>query len=191
MKPLAYASWTLQQHERNYGATEMQALRVVWAIHHFRQYFYCHRCHVHTDHEALKSLLNTPHSSGKLARWGLSIQELDLIIHYKPGRSNQKADALSRSPCPIASGESEREERLVAAVGNTPPQSSAKDRDCSLESLQRDNPKLIPYFSYLEDGILPDDENESRELVLSRSQFEVIDGILYHVEKDKTLRYSS
>ena len=27
----------------------------------------------------------------------------------------------------------------------------------------------------------------ARELVLSRSQFEVIDGILYHVEKDKTL----
>ena len=79
------------------------------------------------------------------------------------------------------------EERLVAAVGSTPPQSSTKGGDCSLESLQRDNPKLIPYFSCLEDGILPDDENESRELVLFRSQFEVIDGILYHVEKDKAL----
>ena len=42
-------------------------------------------------------------------------------------------------------------------------------------------------FAYLEEGILPDDESESREIVLSRSQFEVIDGILYHVEKDKTL----
>ena len=28
------------------------------------------------DHEALKSLLNTPHPSGKLAHWGLATQEL-------------------------------------------------------------------------------------------------------------------
>ena len=34
-----------------------------------------------TDHEALKGLLNTPHLSGKLERWGLAIQELDLKIH--------------------------------------------------------------------------------------------------------------
>ena len=147
MKPLAHASRTLQQHEQNCGATEMEALGVVWAIRHFRQYLYGHRCHVHTDHEALKSLLNSPHPSGKLARWGLAIQELDLHIHYKPGRSNR-----------------------------------------SLGSLQRDDPKLIPHFSYLEDGILPDNESEARELVVSRDSFEVIDGILYHVEKDKTLR---
>ena len=37
------------------------------------------------DHEALKSLLNIPHFSGKLARWGLAIQELDLEICYRPG----------------------------------------------------------------------------------------------------------
>ena len=43
-----------------------------------------------TDHEALKSLLNTSHPSGKLAHWGLAIQELDLVI--------QSADALSRMP---------------------------------------------------------------------------------------------
>ena len=167
MKPLAYASQTLQQHEQNYGATEMEALGVVWAIRHFRQYVYGQCRHVHTDHEALKSLLNNPHPSGKLVRWGLAIQELDLHIHYKPGRSNQKADALFRSLCPTASGEGECEERLVAALGTAPPQSSSKGGDRSLGSLQRDDPKLIPYFSYLEDGILPDDKNEARELVLS------------------------
>ena len=112
---------------------------------------------------------------------------MDLHIHYKPGRTNQKADTLSRAPCPVASGEGECEERLVATVG-TIPQSFAKGGDRSLGSLQRDDPKLIPHLSYLEDGTLTDNESEARELVVSRDNFEVIDGILYHVEKDKTLR---
>ena len=55
---------------------------------------YGHTCNLYTDYEALKSLLNTPHPSGKLHWWGLAIQELDLHIHYCPGQLNQTADAL-------------------------------------------------------------------------------------------------
>ena len=50
---------------------------------------------MYTDHEALQALLNTPHPSGKLARWGMALQEMDLHLHYKP---DQKADTLSRTP---------------------------------------------------------------------------------------------
>ena len=59
--PIAYASRTLQPHKKNYGVTEFEALGVVWAVKHFHPYLYGHGCHVVTDHEALKSLLNTPH----------------------------------------------------------------------------------------------------------------------------------
>lgn len=90
--PIAYASRTLQPHERNYGVMELEALGVVWAVKHFRPYLYGHRYKVFTDHEALKSLLNTAHPSGKLARWGLVLQELDLEIRYA------NADSLSQSP---------------------------------------------------------------------------------------------
>ena len=96
VKPIAFASRTLQPHERNYGVTEMEALGVVWAVKQFRHCLYGHRCTVFTDHEALHSLLNTPHPSGKLARWGLALQELELQIQYRPGKHNANADALSR-----------------------------------------------------------------------------------------------
>ncbi len=185
-RPLAYASRTLQPHERNYAVTEMEALGVVWAIKHFRQYLYGHHCHVHTDHEALKSLLNSPHPSGKLARWGLAIPEVDLMIHYKPGRTNQKADALSRAPCGPETEESEFEQTIVAEVSASP-QSPAKGAERSLELLQREDSTLAPYFTYLEGDILPDDEAAARELALTKSQFEIVDGVLHHVEKDKTL----
>ena len=96
--PIAYASRSLQQHEKKYGATELEALGVVWSVKHFRHYLYGHKCIVYTDHEPLKSLLNTAHPSGKLARWGLALQEVDLTIHYRPGRINKAADSLSRFP---------------------------------------------------------------------------------------------
>ena len=35
VRPVAYASRTLQPHERNYGVMELEALGVVWAVKHF------------------------------------------------------------------------------------------------------------------------------------------------------------
>ena len=96
--PIAYASRTLQQHEKNYAVTELEALGIVWAIKHFYHYLYGHHYEVYTDHEPLIALLNTPYPSGKLARWGLILQDVDLVIRYRPGRKNAGADALPRLP---------------------------------------------------------------------------------------------
>ena len=68
IRPIAYANRSLQEHEKRYGVTELEGLGVGWAVKHFRPYLYGHQCDIYTDHEALKSLLNTPQPSGKLAR---------------------------------------------------------------------------------------------------------------------------
>lgn len=83
VRPITFARRTLQTHEKNYGVTEMEALAVVWAVKHFHPYLYGHACTVSTDHEALKSLLNTPHPSGKIARLGTGspkVRSLDQIL---------------------------------------------------------------------------------------------------------------
>ena len=67
---------------------------------HFTPYLYGHHCTIFTDHKALKSLLNTPQPSGKLARWGMALQELNLTIKLRSGKRNANADALSRYPLP-------------------------------------------------------------------------------------------
>ena len=98
VRPIAYGSRTLQQHKKKYGATELEALGVAWAVKHFCHYLYGRHYHVFTDYKPLKSLLNTPHSSGKLAHWGLALQEVDIVIHYRTDKSNVSADSLSHYP---------------------------------------------------------------------------------------------
>ena len=180
--PIAYASRTLQSHEKNYGISELEALAVVWATKHFRTYLYGHSCDVITDHEALQALLNTPHPSGKLARWGLALQELDLKIHYRPGRLNDRADALSRAPLEMDT--TNNEEKMVAAVETS--QLVAKDGD--LAERQRKDQSLNVIIQYLKDGTLPQPEKEAKELVLNKGQYVLIDDVLYHIAVDGTLR---
>ena len=102
VRPVAYASRSLLRHEGNYGITELEGLGVVWAAKHFRPYLYGHSGVVYTNHEALKSLLNTTQPSGKLARWGMALQELDLTILHRSGKANANADALSRCAQPTS-----------------------------------------------------------------------------------------
>ena len=161
---------------------------MVWAIRHFQPYLYGHACKVYTDHEALKSLLNTPHPLGKLALWGLSIQELDLEIHYRPGRTNQAADALSRhvtsndetlsgSLDPAKDGDETIHQLTTNDDENAESVASRQDSDVELKIIKQ----------YLLDNKLPDQEEKARELTLNKAQYEVIDNVLYHMEPDKTL----
>jgi len=188
--PIAFASRTLQKHEQAYGVTELEALGVVWAVKHFRPYLYGHTCNVYTDHEALKALLNTPHPSGKLARWGLAIQELDLRIHYRPGRANKVADALSRQLATSEDVYSEPTVRPKDGDGTVYQLTTTVDQTQVSETAERQDsdPQLVEMKKYLVKGELPLDEEKARQLVLSKPQFEIIDGVLYHLEADKSLR---
>ena len=53
---------------------------------------------LYSDHAVCTSLLNCSNPSPKLARWAMIVQEMDLTIKHRPGRSNSNADTLSRLP---------------------------------------------------------------------------------------------
>ncbi len=192
VRPIEYASRTLQLHERNYGISHLEVLGVVWAVKHFRHYIYGHRCTVYTDHEALKSLLNTPQPSGKLARWGMALQELDLDIQYRPGKTNARADALSRYPVSLLAEDcaKTRAPPLVAAVGVPLPSSQGgeSDAETTLGEKQLQDPQRGEIIRYLVDGELPAEDKRARELLLGQPGFTVLEGVLYRIERDKTLK---
>ena len=187
VRPIAYASRSLQPHEKNYGITELEGLGIVWAVKHFRPYLYGYPCDIYTDHEALKSLLNTPQPSGKLARWGMAIQELDLRILHRTGKSNANADALSRAPVEGTDKEAGSNGVPFGIIAAIKAGKTAVQED-GLSKRQRDDPKLFEVINFLEMGVLPEDEKRAKVLALTKSQYHMEGGVLYRLESDGTLR---
>ena len=91
-----YASRTLDEAQRNYATTEKELLSVVYAFEKFRQYLIGSRVIVHTDHAAIKYLMQKKDAKPRLIRWILLLQEFDIEIKDKRGVDNGVADHLSR-----------------------------------------------------------------------------------------------
>ena len=103
LMPVGYWSYALNEAERNYSATERECYAVVWAVTSLRPYLEGTRFTVRTDHDALRWLMSLTETSGRLTRWRLRLAEFDFTIVYRPGRTHQVPDALSRLVRPHAS----------------------------------------------------------------------------------------
>lgn len=98
-KPVAFASRALSPAERNYSASEREALSCLWACERWHFYLYGRRFKLITDHEALKTLLTTGgtgHRPLRLHRWADRLYQYLFDVQYRPGRNNVVADCLSR-----------------------------------------------------------------------------------------------
>ena len=95
---VAYGSRTLHHHERNFCATRLEMLALVEFIDHFRYYLLGRAFLVQTDHHALKWLMSFKQPEGQVARWLERLQEYNLDIENRSGKTHVSADALSRKP---------------------------------------------------------------------------------------------
>ncbi|XP_039306054.1 uncharacterized protein K02A2.6-like [Solenopsis invicta] len=93
---IAYASRTLNNAERNYSATELECLAVLWGIRRMRDYLEGYRFKVVTDHQSLRWLQKLDSPTGRLGRWAFELRQFDFEVQYRKGSLNKVADALSR-----------------------------------------------------------------------------------------------
>lgn len=96
--PIIYSSRALHGAEKNYGISKLELLAVVWALQLYRPYLLGSQFQVTviSDHSALPGLLKTKQPTGILARWIEILSEYNFTIVYRPGRTNQGPDFLSR-----------------------------------------------------------------------------------------------
>nr|GEW36573.1 putative reverse transcriptase domain-containing protein [Tanacetum cinerariifolium] len=95
-KVIAYASWQLKPHEKNYTTHDLELGAVVFALKIWRHYLYGTKCIMFTDHKSLQYVLNQKELNMRQRRWLELLAYYDCEIHYHPGKANVVADALSQ-----------------------------------------------------------------------------------------------
>lgn len=94
--PIAFASKTFTQGEKNKPVILKELTAIHWAIKYFRAYLYGHKFTVRTDHRPLVYLFGMKDPSSKLTQMRIDLEEFDFTIEYIKGKNNTGADALSR-----------------------------------------------------------------------------------------------
>ena len=97
---IAYASRTLSQSKARYPAHKLEFLAFKWALtDQFYEYLYGNSFAVYTDNNPSIYILTAAKLDACGQRWVSAIAPMNFILHYKPGRTNIDADALSRLTC--------------------------------------------------------------------------------------------
>ena len=118
LQPVHYISRTLSKPERNYGQTEKDALAVAWAKERFKMYLLgAPRFRMITSHKPLIPMFMraTAKLSPRVEKWVMSMQDVDYILEYMPGKDEQDPlDFLSRHP--LSETEEDETEAMVKAA---------------------------------------------------------------------------
>ena len=102
INPVAFASRTLNDAERNYAQIDREALSIIFAVKKWHKYISGRPFKVITDHKPLLGLFGEnkaipEHASARVQRWALILAAHSYSLEYKPGSTNE-ADVLSRLP---------------------------------------------------------------------------------------------
>ena len=99
-QPVAFASRSLSQTERQYAQIEKECLAIVFSCERFSQYLAGReKITVESDHKPLQSIFQKSILSApcRLQRMMLRLQRFNLEVKYKPGTKMYVADHLSRA----------------------------------------------------------------------------------------------
>ena len=102
-QPVAYASRSLREAEKNYAQIEREALSIVFGVKRFHQYLYGRKFVLVTDHQPLCKIFGEKEgvptlAAARMQRWALLLGAYQFSIQHIPGKQNVCADCLSRLP---------------------------------------------------------------------------------------------
>lgn len=113
-KPVAFASRSLSDAERNYAQIEKEALAITWACEKFSDYILGKKVLIETDHKPLVPLLGTKQLDclpPRVLRFRLRLARFDYDVTHVPGKLMYTADTLSRAPLALSDKDSTLQEQ--------------------------------------------------------------------------------
>uniref|UniRef100_A0A2N9EW19 Integrase catalytic domain-containing protein n=1 Tax=Fagus sylvatica TaxID=28930 RepID=A0A2N9EW19_FAGSY len=78
-QPIYYVSRTLKDAESRYPGAEQSCLALIYASQRLRHYFLAHKVQLMTKSHPIRSLLQRPVLSGRLAQWFLQLLQYEII----------------------------------------------------------------------------------------------------------------
>src|SRR5450759_1071916 len=179
--------------EKNYTTTERECLPIIYACKKFRHYLLGYDVVFHTDHDAIRHLVNKADLSGRIARWIMLLQEFQYTIKVKPGLGNKNVDFLSRLE-EAAVVESIRDdfpdeylfaiEELGGPVQEPVPQPVTEPvpEPVSNQAARSNEEGYLEICRYLKEGILPPgDKLKQRMFMVKTRPYTLIQDVLYKV----------
>ena len=154
--------------------TEKEVLVGVHSLNKSRNYITGYKTFVHTNHAAIKYLMNKIDVNVRTIRWLLLLQQFDLTIFDEPAKENVVVDFLSRVNFPAG------EEGMVGD----------KLLDEHLFSILVLSPWFVDIANYLVSAQFPPNlsSKEKRKIVRKRTPFTWIGSNLFKHALDQILR---
>ena len=82
--PVAYGSWALTAHEKNYHSTKLEFLVLKWAITaHFKEYLLYQPFLVRTDNNPLTYIMTTPNLDATGHWWAGALAKFNFWLEYQ------------------------------------------------------------------------------------------------------------
>jgi hypothetical protein len=159
--PVAFFSKRMAPAECNYEIYDKELLAIIRCFEEWRPDLEGSELPVQvlTDHKSLEYFMTTKRLTRRQARWAEFLADYHFQITYRPGRDNQKADALTRRPGDRPEGDQDdRQKEMIRTI--LTPDKIHPDVKCELQ------------ISYLEGEEDSAKEQESLREKLTRAQAE-------------------
>ena len=114
---VAYGSWQLKNHERNYPTHDMKLAAIVFALKIWCHYLYGEQFEVFSDHKSLKYFFTQRDLNMRQRRWMEYLEDYDFTLQYHLGKENVVADALSRKSRGVLASVASRDWQMLEVVG--------------------------------------------------------------------------
>ena len=94
---VAYGSWVLTTHKKNYHSTKLEFLALKWAVtEHFKEYLLYQPFLVKTDNNLFTYIMTTPNLDATGQQWVSALAKYDFWLEYQKGPDNAVVDTLSQ-----------------------------------------------------------------------------------------------